>query len=117
MTQKNNDTALYLVTKGGRVNPLKKGDKLPFSFVLDSSFDTGFNFTKEIKEHEHAWQSYKIIIVAHYNHNSLTNIKNQRFEYLYRVRCYDGSINGEIDEFPNKMNDAKLIYKEVPYEL
>ena len=77
----------------------------------------GFNFTKTIKDHEYVMQSYKVIIVAHYNHNSLSSSKEQRFEYLYNVSHNEGQIHGIIREFPNPLMDSKQIYKKVPYEI
>lgn len=113
---KEKENALHKVTQSGRVNPLKKKDTIPFSFGLDLPPHMGFNFTKKIKEDEFAWQSYKIIVVVHYNHNSLSSSKEQRFEFLYKVVLNEDGIYGTIREYPNQLLDAKQIYKDVPYE-
>ena len=113
----NKEEHLCLVTKLGRVNPLKKGDTIPFDFILDNPPGMGFNFTKIIKGHKYMMQVYKVIVVVHYNHNVLSNIKDQRFEYLYNVSHDKGVINGLIRESPNLSSDSKLISKKVPYEI
>lgn len=114
---KNSDNRLHMTTTGGKVNPLKKGDSFSTSLVLDNPSELGFNFSQTIREHEFEWQAYKIIIVIHYNHNSLSKLKEQRFEYLYNVVRSENEIKGVLREFPNKMDDSKLISKDVPYEV
>lgn len=111
------EEALYSATKLGRVNPLKKGDILPFTLILDNPPQMGFNFTKVIKEHGYMLQTYKVIVVVHYNNNTLGSSKEQRFEYLYNVSHDKGVINGVIREFPTQSNDSELIHKHVPYEI
>ena len=111
------EKALYQSSKSGKVNPLKKKDNIPFTFVLDNPPEMGFNFTKVIKEHGYVMQVYKIIIVAYYNHNSLSSKKEQRFEYLHNVSHNEGEIHETIREFPNPLMDSKQIFKEVPYEV
>ena len=111
------ENKLYQATTGGKVNPLKKGDKFSSDHVLDGPFELGFNLSKVIREHEFEWQAYKVIIVVHYNHNSLSKLKNQRFEYLYNVVRSGKEIKGVLREQFNKMNDSKLIHKDIPYEI